>query len=166
MLLINARTHPRDTAAEKYNKTSLGKVKVIEDPPTHTHTVYCVEHEKCYETFCAVKLVRACIYSPSSVIVARGRVNRAQPSALAFTLCQSLSCPSSPSVSNTRLFLSESLWFWNSVLLFPTPSLLSPLSHSLWVCLCASHWKTFSDKYSFAPTTAPTPRSLLCLFEC
>lgn len=66
-------------------------------------------HEKCYETFCAVKLVRACIYSPSSVIVACGRVNRAQPSALAFTLCQSLSRPSSPSVSNTRLFLSESL---------------------------------------------------------
>lgn len=74
--------------------------------PTNTHTYM---HEKCYETFCAVKLVRACIYSPSSVIVACGRVNRAQPSALAFTLCQSLSCPSSPSVSNTRLFLSESL---------------------------------------------------------
>lgn len=74
--------------------------------PTNTHTY---THEKCYETFCAVKLVRACIYSPSSVIVACGRVSRAQPSALAFTLCQSLSCPSSPSVSNTRLFLSESL---------------------------------------------------------
>lgn len=165
ILLINARTHPRDRAEEKYNKTSLGKVKV-----TNTHI--CTHmHEQCYETLCAVKSARAYTYSPSGAIGAgHGLWMCYQGPALSSTL-HSVSVTPSPvlsvclSVSDSRLFLPEPLSLYASgavsrcfhLSLFLSISLSF---HSLWVCLCASHWKTFSDKYSSPPC------SLLCLFEC
>lgn len=62
ILLINARTHPRGTTEEKFNKISLSKRAVQNiDINTHTQT-----HRECYKTLCAMKLVKAFICSPCS----------------------------------------------------------------------------------------------------
>lgn len=90
------------------------------------------------------------------IAAACGRVNRAQPSAL----CQSL-----PSLS--CLFLSESLSFCASGAASCSFHLcLSSLPlHSLWVCPCASYWKTFPDKYPHphCPTAATHPPTADCV---
>lgn len=138
ILLINARTHPRDRAEEKYNKTSLGKVKV-----TNTH-IYTHMHEQCYETLCAVKSARAYTYSPSGAIGAgHGLWMCYQGPALSSTL-HSVSVTPSPvlsvCLSLTLVFSSRSLCLCMLLELCPAVSIsvsfsLSPSLSTAFGCV-------------------------------
>lgn len=145
--LINARTHPGDRAKEKYNKTSLGKVKVINahiNPSTELGDMLCGWVSSSPYLF--DKQWR----KPVEVL------SRVAPSALPVARCHSLS---RPCVSNACLFLSARV---------SLARVLSGAFGHLFLPAIGGHFLINSHlpPHQCPSLHTPTPCSLLCLFEC